>query len=173
LLLNGKPLGRANMKRKFWVLVLMVACKTAGGGREAASTLEPKSLLLRLDRGGCLGSCPAYIVEVDTDGTVRYEGEFHVAMEGTASGRLELTTIATLRAAIDQSEFWNTPGNCCDCRGVTDAPYVSITLADGRPVKTIRDYHGCEATPKRIRDLEDSIDRIIGTERWTGTREER
>ena len=48
-----------------------------------------------------------------------------------------------------------------------------ITVADGRPPKTIDDYHGCEATPKPIRELEDAIDRIIGIEKWIGKIEER
>ena len=51
---------------------------------------------------------------------------------------------------------------------MTDHPSAIITLADGDRPKSIRDYYGCKATPKRIRDLSDKIDRIIGTDLWIG-----
>ena len=160
------------MKSKFGILVLMVACKTAGSGGGTASTHDPKPLLLRLERTPCFGSCPAYSVDVDTDGAVRFEGELHVATD-MASGHLDPLAIAALRAAIERSQFWTTPEKCCDCPDWTDAPGARLTIGDGHPPKTIYDYHGCEATPKAIRELEDSIDDIIGIEKWTGKKGKR
>ena len=40
------------------------------------------TLKITLTRGPCFGSCPAYSVEIDGDGTVRYNGKGWVAIEG-------------------------------------------------------------------------------------------
>jgi hypothetical protein len=163
------------MKTILPLLVLMVACRTTGGGAESRGVPAAASsgLLLRLERTLCFGSCPDYRVEVDTDGTVRYEGNLYVRTAGKASGHLDRAEVAALRGAIDQARFAETPVKCCDCLDSTDAPFVKITVVDGHPPKTIDDYHGCEATPKSIRELEDSIDRIIGTKKWIGPEVER
>jgi hypothetical protein len=156
------------------ILVLTAACKSSGG-IHAGRGVPPasKNLLLRLERTLCFGSCPDYVVEVDSDGALRYQGNLYVLTAGKSSGHLAPTTIAELRDAIDNAHFADTPVKCCDCLDSTDAPSAMITVADGRPPKTIDDYHGCEATPKSIRELEDAIDRIIGIEKWIGKREER
>lgn len=132
-----------------------------------------KSLLLRLERTACLGWCPRYIVEVDTDGSIRYVGTANVLTVGSTSGRLTPSAMAELRSAIDDAHLMTLAANCCDCFDFTDAPSVMITVADRSDPKTIRDYHGCGATPKLIRDLEDDLDRIMGTEKWIGTDEQR
>ena len=37
--------------------------------------------------------------------------------------------------------------------------------------KLIDDDHGCSRNLKELRDLEDAMDRIIGTDRWIGDKE--
>jgi hypothetical protein len=49
-----------------------------------------------------------------------------------------------------------------------DNPSAIITLADGDRPKGIHHYYGCKRTPKRIRNLSDKIDRIVGTDLWIG-----
>ena len=149
----------------------MSACKTARVGAESRSIPPASSsgLLLRLERTGCFGSCPDYFVEVDTDGTVRYQGNHYVRTLGRASGHLAQAELAALRDALEKSGFADTPVKCCDCLDSTDAPSVKMTVVDGRPPKTIDDYHGCQATPKSVRELEDKIDGIIGTKKWTAS----
>lgn len=55
--------------------------------------------------------------------------------------------------------------------------------ADGR-LKIVRHYHGCQDDadpgssslsiyPRALTELEEQIDRIVRTEEWTGTEEER
>jgi len=163
------------MKAIFTLLVLMVACRTAGGGAEnrGVPSASSSGLLVRMERTLCFGSCPDYLVEVDTDGTVRYEGNLHVRTTGKASGHLTLAKVTALRDAIEQARFRDTPVKCCDCLDSTDSPFVKITVVDGRPPKAIDDYHGCEATPKSIRELEDNIDRIIDTKKWIGVKANR
>jgi len=162
------------MRATLAVLVLLAACQPADSGVDFRDTLPEVSgaLLLRLERTGCFGWCPAYVIEVDTDGTVRYIGNNDVITLDSASATLAPAELAELRDALDRADFANRSVRCCDCQGITDMPSATITVADGRPPKTIHDYHGCSRTPRAIRELEESIDRIIGTERWIGTVEE-
>jgi hypothetical protein len=140
---------------------------------EDLGPIESGLPFLRLRRSGCLGSCPVYSIEVYTDGTVRYEGDAYVLMGGTASKRLTPEGMAELRRAVARAGFLALQRDCCNCFDSTDAPTVSLMLIDGAQAKKIDDYHGCDATPKTVRDLEDEIDRIANVERWIGTAEQR
>ncbi len=168
------------MKLARVALLMTVACAAAGHrakdqvvgaspGLSASAGAPKQEVLLRMVRTGCLGWCPEYTVEVDADGAVRYEGIGYVLTGGSATGRLTAASMATLRQAIDQAKFWSLPIKCCDCYDVTDSPSVKMTVTDARSAKTIDDYHGCNATPKAMRDLEDSVDRIVDIEQWIGT----
>jgi len=140
---------------------------------EDVGPIESGLPFLRLRRSGCLGSCPVYSVEVYTDGTVRYEGDAHVLTVGSASARLTRDRMQELQRAVARAGFLSLQRDCCNCFDFTDGPTVSLMLVDGGQTRKIDDYHGCDATPKTVRDLEDQIDRIVGVERWIGTEEQR
>lgn len=132
----------------------------------------PGTLLLRMERSACFGWCPDYVVEIDTDGSVRYRGYDYVLMRGDAEGRITPGAVADLHKALEQADFAGLPSDCCHCVDMTDAPSVVLTVGDGLFSKTINDYHGCLATPKSMRDLENEIDRIVDIEKWIGTEEQ-
>jgi hypothetical protein len=114
----------------------------------------------------CYGTCPGYIVEVDRDGRVFYEGRIHVSTCGKAEARLDATALAALREAIAGARLAEMPEHCCDCMDWTDDATVLVTAAGEDGARTIADYHGCKATPDRLRALERQIDEIVGTKRW-------
>jgi hypothetical protein len=152
------------------VFFFLVATACASGPNRPTRhhNAQPPDLLLRFERTGCYGSCPAYVIEVDRGGAVYYEGVAHVRKCGRAAGRVDNPGLAALRDAIARADFARTPEHCCDCMTVTDQPSAIITVADGGAQKTITDYHGCDAAPRALRELEDALDAILQSERWVG-----
>jgi hypothetical protein len=121
----------------------------------------------------CFGWCPGYSVEVGVSGRVTYEGRDNVLTAGRATARLAPEALAALRRAVDDARLNTLSDDCCRCPGPTDYDSVTLTVADGATPKTIYDYQGCKAPPEGLRALEDAIDRIVGTETWIGSDEDR
>jgi hypothetical protein len=130
--------------------------------------IDPTGLLARIEKTRCFGSCPAYVVDVSRSGVLRYDGRDCVMTKGFAVRQLGRGRVSALRRAFDHVRFRAQREHCCDCYDVTDHPSVILTLADGEPPKTIRDYHGCQSTPRALRSLERKIDRIIDVGVWVG-----
>jgi hypothetical protein len=161
------------------VLVAAVACATPRAPESAMRSLapppaEPTGLLVRMTRDGrCFGACPAYSVEVDVSGRVVYRGGYNVLTVGAGTAHLDRAALAALRRAIETAGFRAVSEDCCGCNDMTDMDSLTLTVADGAAPKTISVYHGCKATPASLIALERSIDRIVGTETWIGSLEDR
>jgi hypothetical protein len=136
---------------------------------------------LHFERGGCFGWCPVYKVDVGADGEISYEGEASVVTIGKASGRASSAAMAQLKSAIFELKAMADldPKGCSFWH--TDDFGVTISVRSGKAVKTFSDYHGCERMKdarqdqllRRLREIEDSLDRILNIERWIGTPEQR
>ena len=138
----------------------------------ARSASSGTTLLVRLDRAICLGTCPAYTIVVDHSGAIRFHGQSNVCEPGEIAERLSSEQVSNLRTAIAESGFASTPEHCCDCN-VTDTPTITLTVADPPPARTIVDTYGCEEASTPVQRLAERIDAIVRIERWIGTEEER
>jgi hypothetical protein len=130
-----------------------------------------RDLLLRLERTSCFGTCPAYVVEVDAQGSLRYEGKANVCTPGDVFGRVSPEIATQLHQAISESRFGDASEKCCECL-VTDTPSAVMTIVDAGRSKTIVVTDGC-AGPAEIRGLADKFDSLLRTEQWIGTRADR
>ena len=143
-----------------------------GAVSSGLSHAEPtRDLLLRLERTSCFGTCPAYVVEVDAQGNLRYEGKANVCTPGNVAGRVSPEVVTQLRQAISGAHFVDASEKCCECL-VTDTPSAVITIVDAGRSKTIMVTDGCPG-PAEIRGLADKFDGLLRTEQWIGTREDR
>jgi len=114
----------------------------------------------------CLGYCPVYETAIYRDGKVLFRGDYYTKETGLHEGVIDTDSISRLKAAIQSSNFYDLPHNCCNCYDFTDAPSVVIEINDGVYSKRIEHYHGCQSAPKSISVLEDQIDEISGTLQW-------
>lgn len=153
---------------------LLAGCARRGGsaGQIPTAELLPK-FLVSIERSSCFGSCPAYRLEIETDGAVRFDARSHICVEGPESARLPAEKVAALRAAITDSNFATTPEGCCDLP-CSDTSVLTLTVADPvlRKRKTIVDSD-CPGSPTTVRDLTRTLEAIVGIERWIGTPEQR
>lgn len=136
---------------------------------------------LHFERGSCFGWCPVYKVDVNADGEISYEGEAWVVTLGKASGRVSPGGMVQLQSAISELKTMANldPKGCATWH--TDDFDVTVSIRSEKAIKTFADYHGCDRMKdprqdellKRLREIEDSLDRILDIEHWIGTREQR
>lgn len=183
------------LRRSFWFAAISIGALTAGfllapalaqgvngyyvsgpnaklpnGGRPATRVPFPQirdwsSLRITLERSMCFGTCPAYRVEIDGDGTVRYHGERFVGVTGDRTDHIDPAKVRALFEQFRRADyFWTLDHYRAQ---VTDLPQFTTSISfDGRE-KTVTDYAGAWiGMPKAINDLEQAIDETAGTQQW-------
>jgi len=123
--------------------------------------------MVSLERTACYGRCPIYKVTVLRDGTVLWEGERFVKVTGKARGKLDDKALAALADAFKAADFFALKDKY-ESYDITDHPSAVVAFDDGKRKKTVRHYHGDRSAPKAVYELEDAVDRIVGTAKWVG-----
>ena len=124
-----------------------------------------ESVKMTLQRWGCYGSCPAYIVEVHGDGAVVYDGKSSVAFTGQHRGSIPQANVLELLNIFRTADYFSLDDEYRT--NVSDSPtYITSIQIDGRR-KQVKDYVGLEiGMPQAVADLENEIDRLSGSARW-------
>ena len=127
---------------------------------DAQTTATTSDFSITLERVGCLGECPDYIVTIFGDGSVQYEGRAYVHTEGVRKKTIPASSVQKLIKELRNEGFfqWEEKKTVC-----LDFPEVHITA-------TLKDQHkhvleGCN-TPGPVLNLADEIDRISGARAW-------
>ncbi|MDH5821918.1 DUF6438 domain-containing protein [Luteimonas sp. RD2P54] len=119
-----------------------------------------------LHRSGCFGLCPAYTVEIQGDGTVTYEGQRFVDVEGVHRYRIPASQVASLVEEIERKDLWSMDRNYR--APITDNPTYVLTLRLGDQTHQIEDYVGpIVGMPQVIREFQEQVDQVGRTAQWT------
>lgn len=133
---------------------------------------------ITLERTVCFGTCPAYSVSVQGDGTVNYNGAKFVAVLGTKQKQISRDAVVallhefyTIDFFILRPEYQNKPDITVNADGtvqetqvmVTDLPSTIVTLTIGDYSKRVLAYYGA---PDSIYTLATHIDETTGTAAW-------
>ena len=146
------------MRALTMVSVLIFGCQTSPEVKKAA--VVESQVFLSLQRSPCFGGCPVYLVEVSSDGTVRFKGERYVKVTEPVTVKLDAAALAKLTALVEQSDFAKWKNYVAVT--TTDMPTVVLTFRG----KTVQHYRGDEKAPEALTKLEDDLDALIGTDRW-------
>jgi ankyrin repeat protein len=128
-------------------------------------TLNPDSkILITLERTACMGSCPAYKVDLSVNGVV-FDGYFNVAAPGRHALGIDPAQVRALAQKFVNGDFYSMEPKYE--YGVTDNPTFTLSIdIDGHRKKVV-DYVGDEmGMPEVISDLEEAVDSLAGTDRW-------
>jgi hypothetical protein len=154
------------------LLAAPVQAQLGGGGPARPPERVPfppivdfHSVTITLSRGPCFGSCPVYRVEIDGDGSVRYQGDRFVGVTGARTAHVRISKVRSLVRAFQKADFFWTFDSYR--APITDLPTYTLAIAfDGRS-KQVVDYDGAmRGMPKEIAALEAAIDATAGTDRW-------
>lgn len=143
------------------ILLLAAACATAPA---APAPAEARSITL--ERTRCFGFCPDYTVTVHSDGRVVYDGRAFVGVTGRQTATAAADEVARLFALVDHA---NLHALRDEYRAhITDIPSYTLTLTEGARSKSVLDYGGQSVgMPPIVRQLQDEVDRVAGSARWT------
>lgn len=126
-----------------------------------------------LERTSCFGSCPVYRVTISRDGMVRFEGKRFVTDSGADSAQVTRSAVDSLLAELDRGGYYGfadqyvSGAPACGLYA-TDLPSVNTAVDDGRRRKSVEHDRGCSQAPAGLAALENRIDEVAGTSRWTG-----
>lgn len=123
-------------------------------------------LSISLERTVCYGVCPSYVVTLQGDGTVLYEGRQFVKTKGKKTDKVSPSDVAALLAKLDRAGFdkLHVDDKCTMIS--TDHPTVTITVVRDGHKHVVEHYTGNSCAPKVLTSLEDAIDAVAGTDRW-------
>jgi len=120
---------------------------------------------IALERTTCYGSCPPYKVTISGSGDVLWEGGPNVAVPGMHHATISHEAVQELVNQVRASHMLNALDKYQ--AGWTDNPTYTLTLDANGLHKQVVDYIGpIVGMPTSIRELEEAIDRIAGTEKW-------
>jgi hypothetical protein len=158
------------------LVMLLAACSRREPQPAAAPAAEPSALeapAVTLERTPCFGTCPVYTVAISRSGEVRFTGKHHVAHTGPATATIPAARVDSLLAELDAGGYFGfadayvMDSPACGMYA-TDSPTVITSVARDGVTKTIRHDRGCSAAPAELSRLEQRIDEVAGTGRWTG-----
>jgi hypothetical protein len=135
------------------------------------SEADLKEIVIQFERSTCYGTCPAYKLKIGGDGRVEYEGVKFVKQEGRKEGRIAAVDLKRLVTEFLKAQFSTIDqfsSEKCTCTLCTDMPTVTTEFHVKGTSHRVEHYYGCRCAPKLLWDLEQSIDKIVHTEQWTG-----
>lgn len=120
---------------------------------------ELKDLHVTLRRTMCLGACPQYVLTIEADGKVSFEGRAYT--RGTFTSTLSTEQVVELASEIKKADFFSLKDEYT--ANFTDVPDYTLTVEMGGQEKRV---FARAVFPRRLNLLMDRIDEIVGTRRW-------
>lgn len=123
------------------------------------------SVKVHLERGNCR-RCVSYSVDIRGDGEVEFDGNPGMMIPGHHHARISQQAVRDLVGAFEQADYFSLLNEYV--HEVSDSRRAATELAFDGHSKSMLDYDGLDwGIPDAARVLEDAIDRIAETEKWT------
>jgi len=168
---------KGSIMRKFAIFSALALLLAVGitGFASAQSEVTPETtpeatdaeVAVTLQRDACFGACPVYSVTIYTDGTVVYNGERFVEVEGEQTTTIEPKVVQQLVEGFAEAGYFDWDDEYMDMP-VSDLPYVTTSVTRDGVTKTIQRYAGDSSAPLALPYLEAWIDLAAYTSQWTG-----
>jgi len=154
-----------DVKRLLTSAFFVLMTSALAGGAD----VSPSAFELSLHREACYGTCPMYTVHVNGNGAVDWTGERWVKQTGKASALIGGSAVKRLQQAVQAANFFALKNEYTDM-AVSDLPYASLDIRQGRRHKTVRWYLGDPNVPPALLNLAKQADLDLGTATWIGKR---
>lgn len=150
-----------------WLAFVGLGCKS----RDPAGVIDPiiaDDLQITLDRRGCMGTCPVYVIIVRADGSVLFNGAGFTKIEGSVQDKITREDVLNLVTEFKNADFFALNKNYGECQ---DTPLEVITFVQNGKTKTVSHGLPCGDTREsaeelKIADLGHQIDAVTRSERW-------
>jgi len=133
-----------------------------------------------METTACFGTCPAYRVDVFSDGIIVYRGDAHTKLVGTYRLPNKPDLFQRILRLLDESSFQKFrndyggagEGEESPCSEEwTDHPSTVLSLQFASNIKTVHHYHGCKGFDREeeLEALEKTLFELIGLSDYVGT----
>jgi hypothetical protein len=132
-----------------------------------APALHPNSkVTITLERSGCFGTCSSYSVNLSSNGTIHFDGSSFVVAIGKHTATIDPEAVRNLAKDFIAADFYSMDSTYE--AAVTDNPTYILTIDIDGHSKQVLDYVGqWVGMPTVIVDLENKVDTVGNTKRWT------
>lgn len=151
-----------------WSCLVAFGCQSSGE-RRVVDIAIADDLQITLDRRGCFGTCPVYLINITSDGSVSFDGKGFTKIKGRAQDKVSREAVLKLVAEFKKADFFELEsayGNC------DDTPLEFITFVQNGVAKTVSHGVRCNGTPnsseEAIANLGRQIDAVTKSDRWVG-----
>jgi hypothetical protein len=164
------------MSRPLGLLLLLIACaqrQVTPPASETTGNVGGDGSAIALERTACFGDCPVYRISVSPEGLISYEGRAHVRQLGRASAQIPAERVNALLSELENAGYFSLAARYTSAEPVcgrysADSPSAITSVQLGNRSKRIEHDHGCGAVPRALAVLEQRIDEVLGSARWTG-----
>lgn len=125
-----------------------------------------QSVVITLERTRCFGECPVYVLTIRGDGTVIFDGKEFVWSHGKHYAVIGQQQIRDLVGEFYRIDFFSLPH--FTNVDFTDFPSAVTTITVNGTTKSVSHYHGDEAAPHELYELERKIDEAANSNYWIG-----
>lgn len=151
--------------RKFSIIFGIIALALLAALPAAAQ--DKGQLVITLERTACFGACPVYSLSIYADGTVIYNGERFVDVEGEQTGSIDPAAVDQLVAGFAAAGYFDWNDEYTEMY-VSDLPTITTSVTRDGETKQITRYVGDNSAPIALPYLENWIDVVANTQQWTG-----
>jgi hypothetical protein len=120
---------------------------------------------IQLERTGCFGTCPSYIVTLRADGQATYNGREYAPRSGDHTGEISLWDYGRLCLAIEQSAVLDGPQRFAGQWTDSATVYLRVRLRESGETIEIEDY--AQQGPTELWLLQTAIDGVSSEIEWT------
>ena len=136
---------------------VFLSCKS---GQKTQSD-EVDSILISLQKTGCLGECPVYELTIYENGKIAFHGKQHCLITGHRNGLLDSNELAMIKNSIKSDEFLALDTNYLTL--IMDAPTHHIRHKYKQSMKTI----SCRGDqPTAFQVMEKMLEGLAVSRRW-------
>ncbi len=132
------------------------SCKSSSQIQQQAATL-----MYEIERTGCLGKCPVYLMEIYSDQKVRIFPRRNLSIESDTFSHLSEAEFDEIRTWLESSSMTDLDSSYDN--QVADAPFAILKLHGADETKTIR----CRGdAPPAFKQAVDLLEEIAVTRKW-------
>lgn len=156
-------------------MILALTCANAALLLGQAVNTNPSApdTLITLQRGACEQRCAVYRLMIFADGTVIYDGQYFVRRTGLIRSGISPEVLSRLLRDLETGGFFRMEnnygyGNTERCKSIDPGgPMAILSVSNQGRSKTVLHNHSCLGpVPSRLTELEDKVDRAVGTVKW-------
>ena len=113
------------------IVTLLFQCSSSKKGLAT----QTREIMVQLEKSGCLGKCPVYVMTIYSDQTIVFEAWAHTLVDTTSTDTLSSEAYAKLLTSFEKEQFFNLDSSYVE--PIVDAPFTHLSYKHGNNLKRV------------------------------------